>query len=217
MKKISVILLFLALWGFSARAQFLDSIQASLNRKGSFSLIFNSRHSSISTHNAYVFALMVGVRFDRKIGMGGGINVLDPPIGDSINTDGKWVHRQLYLTYISYYIEYLLRITKHWELDVFFMPGIGSSYYESTIQGKLVQQDNGLVIPLEPSACLEYDFTKWIGFYVQAGYRFMLVNNNAINEKFNSPTYAVGLAIYPLEVYTAIFPHTKLAHTIEDN
>jgi hypothetical protein len=217
MKKISVILLFLFLCSYSVRAQFLDSIQQSLNRNGSFSLIFNSRHSSISTNNAYVFALMIGVRFDRKIGMGGGINVLDPAVPDSIHIGGQGIQRHLYFTYISYYLEYLLRLSKHWELDLFFMPGIGSSYYQYYYEGKTITQGSNIVIPLEPSACLEYDFTKWIGFYVQAGYRWMLVNNPAINEKFNSPTYAAGLVIYPLEVYAAIFPHTKLAHMIEDN
>lgn len=179
--------------------------------------MFNSRHSSITNHNAYVFALMVGVRFDRKIGLGGGFNVLDPPIPDSIPFYGHTIGRHLYFSYMSYYIEYLIKLTKHWEIDLFFMPGIGNSYYQYSYEGKTYTQSSNIVIPIEPSASVEYDFTKWIGLYVQAGYRWMLVNNPAINEKFNSPTYAAGLAIYPLEIFAGLFPNTKLAHLIEDN
>jgi hypothetical protein len=215
MKKLFVILFF-SVTCYSGKAQFLDSVQTSLDRGGSFSLIFNSRHSSITNYDAYVFALMIGVRFDKKIGLGGGINQLAPAIQDTFHQEGQTVYRYLYLTYISYYIEYLIKLTKHWEIDLFFMPGIGSAYREYTFQGQTITQNKGLVIPLEPSACVEYDFTKWLGVYVQAGYRWMLVNDNAIHENFNSPTYAAGLIIYPLEIYSGLFPHTKLAHMIDD-
>jgi len=149
--------------------------------------------------------------------MGGGINILDPAIQDTIHIGSNIVNRYLYFSYISYYVEYLLRLSKHWDIDMYFMPGVGNSYYQYTIEGRVITQGSKIVVPIEPSACVEYDFTKWIGLYVQAGYRWMLIKNPDIPKNFNSPTYAFGVAVYPLEIYAALFPHTKLAHTIEDN
>lgn len=216
MKKYWVVLL-LCFTGYFAKAQFLDSIQASIDRKGSFSFSFNSRNSSITNHNAYIFGYLIGVRFDRKIGIGGGYNQLSTPVTDSVVSDGKIIHRNLHFHFYSYYIEYLFRLTKHWEIDIFLMSGIGNSYYTyGNIDAPVIHLQR-LAVPFEPSACVEYDFNKFVGLYVQAGYRLMLVNNNMIHENFNSPTYSFGIAIYPLEIFAALFPNTRLAHIIEDN
>lgn len=217
MKKGLIIFLFVSSLVYPARSQFLDSIQASINRKGSFSFSFNSRNSSITNHNAYIFGYLIGVRFDRKIGIGGGLNSLSTKVTDSVVTDGQTIKRRLYFSFFSYYVEYLLRLTKHWELDVFLMSGVGNSHYIYTNMDPTVIHLQRMVIPFEPSACIEYDFNKFVGLYVQAGYRWMLLNNKMIHENFNSPTYSFGIAIYPLEIYAALFPNTKLAHIIEDN
>lgn len=215
MKKCWVVLL-LCFIGYFAKAQFLDSIQASIDRKGSFSFSFNSRNSSITNHNAYIFGYLIGVRFDRKIGIGGGYNSLSTPVTDSVSIEGTRLQRKLSFFFFSYYVEYLFRLTKHWEIDVFLMSGVGNSHYTYSTDPSIRHMQR-MVIPFEPSACIEYDFNKFVGLYVQVGYRLMLLNNNEIHEKFNSPTYSFGIAIYPLEIFAALFPNTRLAHIIEDN
>lgn len=95
--------------------------------------------------------------------------------------------------------------------------GIGNSnfqYYDKAGQHTI---DLRTVILWEPAVELDYNFNRFFGLYTQVGYRCMLVNNPAINYNFNSPTYSYGVLIYPLELYAAIFPRTKLAHMIEGN
>ena len=217
MKKIGFIFLFICFFYGYAGAQFLDSIQSAINQKGSFSFSFNSRNSYITTASAHIWGFMVGVRFDRKVAIGGGINVLNSPIVKTENIEGQDVQAKLNFSFVSYYVEYLFKLSKHWEIDVPLSIGIGGSSFTYTLAGLPQVSDKRTVIPLEPSVEVDYDFNKFWGLYIQTGYRWMLVNNKYINENFNSPTYSFGLLIYPLEIYAALFPHTGLAHTINDN
>lgn len=217
MKKYCITFLFLFAFGSYAGAQLIDSIQAAINRKGTFSFNFNSRNSTITTTAAHIWGFMVGVCFDRKISIGGGFNTLNSPVIRQENIDTQSVKAQLSFSYFSYYVEYLFRVGKHWEIDIPVSVGLGSSSFSYALAGKALVTDKRTVIPIEPSVEVDYDFNKFWGLYVQAGYRWMLVNNKYINENFNSPTYSFGLLIYPLEIYTALFPHTGLAHTINNN
>lgn len=202
---------------FTSKAQFLDSIQASINRKGSFSFGFNSRNSLITNNDAHIFAFTIGVTFDKKIGIGGGLNVLNSYITKNELVNGSYVSAQLNFYFFSYYVEYILRLGKHWEIDIPFSFGLGNSSYTYSQEGVLHTQSSHFILPIEPSVEVDYDFNKYVGLYLQTGYRIMLVNNPAINEDFNSPTWSFGILIFPLEIYAGLFPHTKLAHLIEDH
>jgi hypothetical protein len=217
MKKSFFIITFLYLFNYAAKAQFLDSIQAAIDRKGRFSFGFNSRNSFITNYDAPIFGYMIGVCFDRKFAIGGGWNTLNSYIFKNESVDGQTVNATLNFSFFSYYIEYIFRITKHWEIDIPAAIGVGKSSYTYSVSGKTTTQNSRYVVPLEPTIEVDYNFNKYWGLFVQAGYRYMVVNNNTINENFNSPTYSYGVLLYPFEIYAGLFPHTKLAHLIEDN
>jgi hypothetical protein len=217
MKRVLIILMLLYLPGKVVKAQFFDTLQAAIEQKGRFTFSFNSRNSFITNNDAHIFGFMVGVCFDRKFAIGGSFNFLNSVITKPENVDGQVINATLNFDFIYYYAEYIMRLGRHWEIDLPLSIGIGTSSYTYYNKGAQVTQNAQAVIPVEPSIEVDYDFNKYFGLYVQTGYRWMLVNNNNINENFNSPTYSFGILLFPFEIYAGIFPHTKLAHIIEDN
>ncbi|HSY76784.1 MAG TPA: hypothetical protein VK890_08005 [Bacteroidia bacterium] len=215
MKKFFIIVLFCCS-GLFARAQFIDTIQNAIDRKGSFSFSFTSRNSFITNYTANIWGFAVGVTFGKKLTIGGGYNFLNSTIAKKKIIGLDTVNDQLNFAYFSYFIQYIIRLHKHWKL--YLEPisiGIGSSNYQYTLKGVFTQEATYTVIPYEPSVELDYNFNKWFGLYTVVGYRLMIINNPDIVENFNSPTYSFGILISPFELYAAIFPRTKLAKMIE--
>jgi hypothetical protein len=84
--------------------------------------------------------------------------------------------------------------------------GIGSSYYgyvnDSLGQKKI---DRGGIILYEPAITGQYKLTKWFGLGFGAGFRLMLVNNKAIDAKFNSPVYIFKAKVFIAELFRPMF------------
>jgi len=55
---------------------------------------------------------------------------------------------------------------------------------------------------------------KWVGVGADVGFRFMLTESKALNNKFNSPTYAFKLLIYYSEIFKSLFPNSKLSEKL---
>lgn len=158
---------------------------------------------------------MVGVCFDKKFTIGGGINSLSSPIYHIKYIYGDTLKGKLNLSYFSYFVEYIITLSKHWRIDVPVSIGIGNASLQYTENKQSVRENNKTIIPLEPQVEIDYNFNKYVGLYTQAGYRYMLINNKLLDYNFNSVTYSVGILIYPLEIYAAIFPRTKWAKMIK--
>jgi hypothetical protein len=217
MKKCFIILI-ICFTGFFCKAQFMDSLQSALNQKAGFTFSFDSRNSFITNNTADIFGFTVGVTFGKKISIGGGINILNSNIYHVFSNGETKDTAKLNFFFFSYYIQYIINLTKHWKLYITpINMGIGGSNYQYNDKAGLHTIDSYMVIVWEPGAELDYNFNKFFGLYTQVGYRLMLVNNPGIGETFNSPTYSYGILIYPLEIFAGIFPRTKLAHMIEDN
>lgn len=217
MKKAGIILLFVCS-GLLAKAQFIDTLQNVINRKGTFTFSFTSRNSFIRNNFAYIFGYAVGVTFGKKLTIGGGFNALNTIINKRKIIGEDTLNEQLSFAYFSYYVQYAINLTRHWK--IYLMPfsiGIGGSSYQYNYKSVFTTEDSRVIVPYEPQVELDYNFNKWLGLYTQVGYRLMLINNPAINENFNSPTYSYGVLFSPFEFYAALFPRTKLAHMIEDD
>ena len=217
MKRLFVIITLLYFTGYTAKAQFLDSIQAAIERKGRFTAGFNSRNSFITNYQAPIWGYMIGVCFDRKFAIGGGWNTLTSYRQISETVNGETVPATLNFSFLSYYVEYLFRVNKHWEINIPVSIGIGNSSFTCTIAGITSTRNTRTVVPVEPSVEVDYYFNKYWGLSVEVGYRYMLVDNTTINQNFNSFTYSTGILIFPFEIFAGLFPHTKLAHMIEDD
>jgi len=217
MKKSFVIIALLYLTAYTSKAQFLDSIQAAIERKGRFTAGFNSRNSFITNYDAPIWGFTLGVCFDRKFAIGGGWNVLTSYRTITQTVNGESVPATLNFSFLSYYIEYLFRVNKHWEINIPISIGIGNSSFTYTKAGVTSISNTRTVVPVEPSVEVDYYFNKYWGLSVEIGYRYMLVDNKTINQNFNSFTYSTGILIFPFEIFAGLFPHTKLAHMIEDD
>jgi hypothetical protein len=223
-KKIICIFLFCSL-AITSRCQpvpethssgFIDTIQSAIDRKGSFSFCFNTRNSYIGNNNANIFGFNVGVCFGKKFTVGGGVNLLASTIYNIKFNNGDTIKSKLNFGFISYFVEYIITLSKHWRIDIPVSIGIGSSSYQYTLDKKVITESNKAIIPFEPQVELDYNFNKYCGLYTQVGYRLMLINNDLIDYNFNSITYSVGVLIYPLEIYAGLFPRTKWAKMIEE-
>jgi|SRR6185312_12935964 len=202
--------------GFTAKCQLIDTLQASIERKGNFSFCFNTRNSFISGNDANIFGYMVGVCFGKKFTVGGGINLLSSSIYHTKYENGDTLKGKLSFFFFSYFVEYIMTLSKHWRIDVPVSIGIGSASMQYRNNSQVRTENNKMIIPLEPQVEVDYNFNKYCGLYTQVGYRYMLVNNNLLNYNFNSVTYSVGVLIYPLEIYAGLFPRTKWAKAIEN-
>lgn len=201
--------------GLTARCQFIDTLQSAIDRKGNFSFCFNTRNSFISGYDANIFGYMVGVCFGKKFTIGGGINSLSSSIYRTKYIDGDTLKGKLNFFFFSYFVEYIVTLSKHWRIDIPVSIGIGNASLNYELNKQMVTEDNRAIMPLEPQVEVDYNFNKYCGLYTQAGYRYMLVNNRLLGYDFNSVTYSVGVLIYPLEIYAGLFPHTKWAKMIE--
>jgi len=215
-KKIICIFLFCSV-ALTSQAQFIDTLQAAIERKGTVAFSFNTRDSYIGNNYANIFGFMIGVCFGKKFTIGGGYNTLSSPIYETQNIEGDAIRAKLNFSYLSYFVEYTVNLTSHWEVDIPVFIGIGSSSYQYTLNNKLIDESSKVILPLEPQVELDYNFNKYWGLSTQVGYRFMLINNDLLTYNFNSVTYSVGLSISPFEIYASLFPRTKLAKMIESN
>jgi hypothetical protein len=215
-KKAFFILLFCCA-AFTSKCQFIDSLQSATEKKGSFSFDFNTRNSTIDNNDATIFGYMLGVSFGNKFVIGGGFDYLSnsTPVYQTTYIGNDAVKERLNFFFFSYFVEYIINLTKHWRIDVPVAMGFGGSSYQYSLDKIQYTESGRGIVNVEPEIELDYNFNKYIGLYTQVGYRLMLVNNPLIHDNFNSVTYSVGLLISPLEIYADIFPNTKLAKMIE--
>ena len=160
---------------------------------------------------------MAGVCFGGKLTIGGGYNTLSSPIYKTEYIGADVIKDELDFTYFSYFVEYTINLTKHWELDIPVLIGIGNSAYQYTFNDNIITKSSKVIMPLEPQVSLDYNFNKYWGLSTLVGYRIMLINNNLLSYNFNSVTYSVGLTFSPFEIYAHFFPDTKWAKMIEAN
>ena len=199
-----------------AEAQFMDSLQAAVKEKPRFTFKFDTRNSFISNQRAEIFGFKLGVDFNKKIRIGGGLHTLNTALykdKNLLSSEGidTTVSMGLHFGYFAYYIEYVFYKTNRWEFSVPLQMGWGDSRYEYVFNGKKFVQDKKTIVVYESAVSGQYKFFKWLGVGADVGLRLMLRNNRAIPESFNSPIYAFKLLIWYGEIYKALFPNTKLA------
>jgi len=195
----------LILVGFTVcKAQFIDSIYSVMKTKPKIIFRFDSRNSFIDNSRAKIFGWKVGVEFDKRIRIGGGFSNLvdrhDPSLDKVIyESNGLDTFRiaTLRFSYISYFIDYIFLNTRRWEFSVPIQLGFGGSRYKYRDENAKLQIHNAKsVLLFEPALSVQYKITKWIGLGTGAGYRLMLLNNKAIEKKFNSPIYIFKFKIF---------------------
>lgn len=187
-----------------SKAQVVDTIHTAMKTKPKIIFRFDSRNSFIDNSRAKIFGWKIGVEFNNLIRIGGGFSSLvsnhNPSLDKVIyeeNLIDTFRIAELQFDYICYFIDYIFFSTRRWEFSVPVQIGIGGSKYEYMDENSKLQVHNAKsVIMFEPAISIQYKITKWFGLGAGAGYRLMLINNRAIDKKFNSPIYIFKFKVF---------------------
>lgn len=216
MKKLFIIL-FLFFNCIVVKAQFLDTLHEVFSHKSSIDARFESRNSFINNQIISISGLRLGVAFQRKLRVGGGINWLKSDFKENFyvqNETGKTdtISKHLKLAYLSYYIDFVFYKTKYWQLSVPIQAGTGFSWWQQNKAYSLNNTDKKYFLFLyEPGITAQFKVFKWFGLGADVAYRFTLKNNKKIGEHLNSPTYSFKILVWFDQLYYEIFPNSKLS------
>lgn len=161
--------------------------------------------------------LKFGLEFRKKLrlGLGFGALVSDVVAPKSIVTEStqldSTVNAELTFGFVSWNAEYIFYDSKRWQIAMPVSLGAGSSYFEyfektGPDSFKTKQTDQGPLMFLSATGVATYRVIRWVGLSAGVGYRFAIINNNKIDESFNSPVYTFKIRVFLGEIYKSIFP-----------
>ncbi len=215
MKK-KIFILFFVFCSMFLKCQFLDTLHEVFKNKSSIDARLESRNSFINNQIISVSGLRLGVAFQRKLRVGGGINWLKSDVKENFylqNGNGKTdtISKYLKLTYLLYYIDFVFFKTKRWQLSTPIQAGTGLSWWQINKTYSLNKSDKKYFLFLyEPGITVQYKIVKWFGLGADVAYRFALKNNKKIGENLNSPTYSFKLLFWFDQLFFMTFPQSKI-------
>ncbi|HTF06124.1 MAG TPA: hypothetical protein VK826_18970 [Bacteroidia bacterium] len=192
-----------------------DSIYNSLHGRISLGGGFDSRNSFISNRRAHIWGIKVAAEFGELIQLGIGYNRLDDDLTRSIyftNTTGESdsATGELRMDYWSWYARYVFYRKGRWKFSVIpFQLGIGRSRYVHEENEEKVFTNKKMIIVYETGFSVSFRIFRWLGVGSDVGVRWMVKDNPAIPEKFNSPQYAFYGIIYWTEILRIVAPKNK--------
>lgn len=209
-------LFFLFVCCVTIKAQFLDTLHDVFNHKSSIDARFESRNSFIDNQIISISGLRLGVAFQRKMRVGGGVNWLKSDFHEDFytqNESGKidTITKHLKLVYLSYYVDFVFYKTKRWQLSVPIQAGTGFSWWQDKKQYYMNSPEKKYFLFLyEPGITAQFKVLRWFGLGADVAYRFTLKNNKKIGEHLNSPTYSFKVLVWFDQLYYELFPNSKL-------
>lgn len=192
-----------------------DSVYASLHGRISLGGGFDSRNSFISNRRAHIWGIKAAAEFGELVQLGMGYNRLDDDIQRMIFFNGAGnepdsAQCALRMDYFSWYARYTFYRKGRWKFSVIpFQLGIGRSrwMYRSNDDKNYLYKRT--IIVYETGFSISFRICRWLGVGTDLGVRYLVRDNPAIPDKFNSPTYAFYGIIYWTEIIRAVAPHNK--------
>jgi hypothetical protein len=200
----------------AGKAQFLDTLHEVFNHKYSIDARLESRYSFISNQVISVTGLRLGVAFQRKLRMGGGISWLKSDFKNVVyrtHSSGAVDTMTSYLkfVYLCYYIDFVFYKTKRWQLSVPIQAGTGASWFQARPEYAWGGGDRKYFLLLyEPGITAQFKVFRWFGVGGDVAYRFTLKNNRKVGEQLNSPTYSFKLLLWFDQLFYELFPKSGL-------
>jgi hypothetical protein len=108
---------------------------------------------------------------------------------DSGGTDT--IRSNLRFAYISLWVEYILLVTKRWEVGIPLSLGFG----EASFAG-FEEQTYTPMILMEASVEGQYKVFPWLGIGAGFGFRQPLVVTASLKENFGAPIYRFGVRLF---------------------
>lgn len=192
-----------------------DSIYASMHGRISLGGGLDSRNSFISNRRAHIWGVKVAAEFGELIQLGIGYNRLDDDLTRTIyftneNSVFDSAQGELRMDYVSWYARYVFYRKGRWKFSVIpFQLGIGRSRYMHTEGEEKVYTDKRMIMVYETGFSISFKICRWLGVGTDLGVRWMVKDNPAIPEKFNSPQYAFYGIIYWTEIVRALAPNNR--------
>jgi hypothetical protein len=204
-------LIFLVLLGAfaGARGQLMDSLHDVFSNKYSIDARLESRNSFITNRLISVTGVRLGVAFQRKLRIGGGLSWLKTEVPSAV-TDAENPVRYLKFAYLCYYVDFVFYKNKRWQLSVPIQAGTGISWFqeEMTYQWK-TRYPKYFMLLYEPGITAQFKIFKWIGIGSDIAYRFALVPHKRTEQQLNSPTYSFKLLFWADQLYYEFFPESR--------
>lgn len=218
MLKFFISLLFL-FFSFFSHAQLLDSLSSYLKHKPKITFRFDSKTSFISSSSVSIWGANLGLDFHKKLKTGLGYYFLYSDykkrrIVSRENKPDTLLKAKLRFNYGGIFFEYIFFSNKKWEMSFPLHFGFGISKYQYTIDGFTYQRDHRFMALYEANISAQYKIFYWLGVGGGIGYRLMLINNNAMDDNFNAPIYAVKVNIFFGDIYRKYFPKKEEKNVI---
>lgn len=198
-------------------AQFLDTLHEVFNHKSSIDARLESRNSFINNQLISVTGVRLGVAYQRKMRIGGGLSWLKSTFSSPFyeqNNDGgvDTVLKNLKFIYLCYYVDFVFHKTKRWQLSVPIQAGTGFAWWQRQNKMNFYTNDKKhFFILYEPGVTVQYKIFKWFGLGADVAYRFTAQNNKKIGEKLNSPTYSFKILVWLDQLFYSALPESKIS------
>jgi hypothetical protein len=194
-----------------ASGQFMDSLHDIFRNKYSIDARLESRISFLTNSLVNVTGVRLGVAFQRKLRIGGGLSWLKTEVPSIVN-DAEHPVRYLKFAYLCYYVDFVFYKNKRWQLSVPIQAGTGISWFQQqkTYQWK-TQYPKYLLLLYEPGITAQFKIFKWVGLGTDVAYRFALNPHKTTGQQLNSPTYSFKLLFWIDQLYFEAFPESYLA------
>jgi hypothetical protein len=212
-----LIILSLACSSSTLFAQFTDSLQYILRNKYSIDARLESRNSFINHQLTSVTGVRLGLAYQRKLRIGGGLSWLKSEVTSPFLVDGPGdvqvkEDRYLKFVYVCYYVDFVFHKTKRWQLSVPIQAGTGMSWFQKESSYVFRNRDPKYFLLLyEPGITVQFKITRWLGLGNDVAYRFVLRNNRRTAGQLNSPTYSFKLLFWIDQLFFELLPEHKLS------
>lgn len=223
MKRRSLIFFFLTLSLFG-RAQLLDTLQDLFKHKYSIDARLESRNSFIDNQLVSVSGVRLGLAFQRKLKIGGGISWLKTQGSGwlksnikkdfySTNPFGKTdtISKYLKLAYFCLYADFVFYKTKRWQLSVPVQVGLGSLWFQEEKSYVFRKRDEKYFLFLyEPGITVQYKVFKWAGLGTDVAYRFAMQDSKQTGKRLSSPSLTFKLLFWFDQLFYEVFPESEI-------
>jgi hypothetical protein len=204
--RLVVALAFTSICSLGSRAQWSDTSRThDIQDKPRFILNLDVRRQEVRGDIVRFFGLRAGIQERRNI-YALGLYGLGDPLQDKgirledIGRDSVDVRSTM--GYLSATYERILLDTRHWQLSVPFMVGIGSAtvdYKDST--GVYQRYRETRVVPIESGVRASFKVLFWLYLQGGLGYRRVAGPSPLVNKEFSGTTWNFGLSIKFGKIY----------------
>lgn len=173
------------------------------SKKWKFAFQLDNRFSSIRNANITIFGAKNGIQYKNLTRFGVGASFLLTPVSiqyfnkkfkvQETNTINFW--------YISFFNDWILYKSKHWECFVTEQIGTGNPRLTKEVNDEIVADINIGLFLNEFSGQINYKLNNWLGAGTGFGYRNIINGNPQLKSTFNAPIYIAKIIIYPEGIF----------------